>query len=271
MTIPRSCQIHPTAIVSPEVELADGVVVGPYSILEGNIKIGPECVIKSHAYLCGAVTMGRGNQIFSGAILGEKPQHLKYNGEPTGVVIGDNNIFRENVTIHRATPASGVTRIGNNNFFMAGSHVAHDCVVGNHCIFANNALLGGHCTVADHAFLSGNTAVHQFVRIGRLVLLSGCSGTTKDIPPFMIQYERNIVVGVNVIGMRRAGMGPKQIEAIRRVFHIVFRQNLTLPESLARIEEEVGQVESVQEFLSFMRNCSRGVGVVRSRRHNEAA
>ena len=156
MSIANSARIHPTAIISANVEIGENVEVGAFAVIDGNVKIGPDCVIRPGAYIFGNVIMGRNNQVFTGAVLGEEPQHLKYNGEPTGVEIGDNNIFREHVTIHRGTTHSMVTRIGNNNFIMANSHVAHDCVIGNHCILANGALLGGHAILEDNVYLSGN-------------------------------------------------------------------------------------------------------------------
>jgi UDP-N-acetylglucosamine acyltransferase len=271
MADPLCCQIHPTAIVSPEAVLAQGVVIGPYAILEGAVRLGPGCVVKARAHLCGPLKMGRGNLIFPGAVLGERPQHLRYNDEPTGVEIGDGNIFRENVTVHRATTHSWVTRIGSNNFFMSGSHVAHDCNIGNHCIIANNALIGGHCILADNVYISGNSAIHQFVRIGRLALLSGCSGTSKDIPPFIIQQGINIVEGVNVIGMRRAGYSSEQIDAVRRAFRILFREGLPLPAAIARLEQELGQFTAVQEMLAFLRDCAHGINATRHHNRSLAA
>ena len=174
--------------------------------------------------------MGCHNQVYSHAVLGEQPQHIKYAGEATRVEIGDNNIFREGVTVHRGTTATWTTRIGSHNFFMANSHVAHDCVVGNHCLLANGSLLGGHCVMEDNVFLSGNAALHQFVRAGRLSLLSGCSGTTKDIPPFIIQQNINVVVGVNVVGMRRAGIPVANIDGVRRAFRLLYREGFAVPE-----------------------------------------
>src|SRR5262249_53206443 len=141
----QSPRIHPTAIIPPDAVLADDVEVGPFAVLEGPVRLGPGCVVRPHAHLIGPLMMGRDNLVFSGAVLGERPQHLKYNGEPTGVEVGDHNIFREHVTVHRGTTHSWTTRIGSHNFFMAGSHVAHDCAVGSHCILANGALLAGHC------------------------------------------------------------------------------------------------------------------------------
>jgi UDP-N-acetylglucosamine acyltransferase len=251
--------IHPTALVSPEAVLADDVVVGPYAIIEGRVRVGAGCVLHPRCHLIGPLTMGEGNEIFSNAILGEKPQHFQYNNEPTGVEIGDNNVFRENVTIHRATSAAWTTKIGSGNYFMAGAHVAHDCKIGDKCILANNALIGGHAELSDFVYISGNAGVHQMCRLGRMSFLSGTSGTTKDIPPFIIQQNINHVVGVNYIGMRRAGMSSAQINAIRRVYHIVYLQHMSLPNALAEVESEVGQIDVVQEFVRFVRESKRGI------------
>jgi UDP-N-acetylglucosamine acyltransferase len=265
-------RVHPTALVSPEAELAEGVEVGPYVVIEGRVRIGPDCVLRPGALICGPLTMGRGNLVYSGAVLGERPQHLKYNDEPTGVEIGDHNIFREHVTVHRGTTHSWVTRIGSHNFFMAGSHVAHDCLIGDRCILANGALVGGHATLEDSVYLSGNSAVHQFVRIGRLALISGCSATSKDIPPFIVQQDVNVVVGVNLIGMRRAGLDTRQINGVRQAFRILFREGLPLSAAVARLERELGEIPTVAEMIAFLRKCPRGINSTRSRQgHSEAA
>ncbi|MCC6419103.1 MAG: acyl-ACP--UDP-N-acetylglucosamine O-acyltransferase [Gemmataceae bacterium] len=264
-------RVHPTAVISPEAELAGDVEVGPYAIIEGRVRVGPGCVIRPGALLCGPLTMGQNNQVFTGAVLGERPQHLKHNDEPTALEIGDANIFREHVTIHRGTTHSWVTRVGSHNFFMANSHVAHDCRVGDHCIFANGALVGGHCTIEDSVYLSGNTAVHQFVRVGRLAMLSGCSATSKDIPPFVVQQGHNSVVGVNVIGMRRAGYDLQQINATREAFRILFREGLPLPSALARLERDLGTVSAVVEMLAFLRDCPKGINLMHDRSPGEAA
>jgi UDP-N-acetylglucosamine acyltransferase len=262
--VPPVC-IHPTAVISPEAELADDVRVGAFSVIEGAVRIGPGCVIRPRAMLCGPLTMGSHNTVFSGAVLGERPQHLKYADEPTGVEIGDHNIFRENVTVHRGTDHSWTTKIGSHNLFMVACHVAHDCRVGNYCILANGALLAGHCTLEDNVYLSGNSAVHQFVRIGRLALLSGCSASGKDIPPFVIQQGHDTVVGVNVIGMRRAGISNDRISAVRRAFRILFRQSMVVPAALAKIEKEMGGVDVVAEMLTFIRHSNRGINAMRQR------
>lgn len=261
MPISPSARIHPTAVVAAEADLADGVEIGPFAVLEGEVRLGPGCVLKPYTHLIGPLTMGAGNTVFSGAVLGEQPQHLRYANEPTGVEIGDHNIFREHVTVHRGTTHSWTTRIGSHNYFMAHSHVAHDCVVGDHCLFANSAVLGGHCVLENNVYLSGHSAVHQFVRLGRLSLLSGVSATTKDIPPFVVQQNINCVVGVNVVGMRRAGLATAQIDAVRKAFHILYRQGLTLPNALARTEAELGTVDVVAEMLSFIRRSTRGINL----------
>ena len=257
-------------MVSEEAVLGEGVVVGPHVVIEGLARIGPHCVLKAHVHICGPLTMGCNNTVYSGAVLGERPQHLKYAEEPTTVEIGDHNVFREHVTVHRGTTQSWTTKIGSHNFFMVNSHVAHDCRVGNRCILANGALLGGHCELADNVYLSGNSAVHQFVRIGRLALLSGCSATTKDIPPFVIQQNIDTVVGINVVGMRRAGLSHAQIDAVRQAFRVLFRENMVLPAALAALERDLGHVDVVAEILAFLRQSHRGINPMRGRYHEAA-
>ncbi len=255
----QSPTIHPTAVISAEAEIAENVVVGPYVVIEGRVKIGPDCLIRPHALLCGPLTMGRGNVVFSGAILGERPQHLKYDDEPTSLEIGDHNVFREHVTVHRGTSYSWATRIGSHNFLMANSHIAHDCQIGNHCILANGSLVAGHCILEDKVYLSGNCAVHQFARIGRLALLSGCSATSKDIPPFVIQQSIDAVAGVNIIGMRRAGIGNEEIHAVGEAFRIIFREGLPLPAAMAKVERDLSQFAVCREMIDFIRESPKGV------------
>jgi UDP-N-acetylglucosamine acyltransferase len=262
--------IHPTAVIAPEAELADDVVVGAYAVIEGRVRLGAGCVIRPQVHLCGPLTMGRGNVVYTGAVIGERPQHNMFKDDPTGVEIGDFNIIREHVTIHRGTTQSWTTRIGSHNFLMVSSHVAHDCQIGNRCILANGTLLAGHCLLADQVYLSGNSALHQFVRVGRLALLSGLSCSTKDIPPFILQYGRDIVGGVNVVGMRRAGMPREEIDAVRQAFHIFYRQSLGVPAAIARAEEQLGACGPVQEMIAFIRQSQRGINL-RHERTQEAA
>jgi UDP-N-acetylglucosamine acyltransferase len=264
-------RIHPTAVISPEAELADDVEVGPFVVIEGMVRIGAGCVLRPHVHLLGPLTLGPGNLLYTGVVLGERPQHLKYNNEATRLEVGGHNIFREHVTVHRGTVHSWQTQIGNHNFFMANSHVAHDCKIGDHCILANGALLGGHCVLDNNVYLAGNCAVHQFVRIGRLALLSGVSATTKDIPPFVMQQDINRVVGVNVVGMRRSGMSAAQIDAVRQAFHIIYREGHLIPTALSRAEQELGSFPAVAEMIAFIRRSARGINLKSARSHSEAA
>jgi UDP-N-acetylglucosamine acyltransferase len=254
-------RIHPAAVIDPAAELHETVEVGPFAVVEGAVALGPGCVVRPHAHLVGPLTAGCDNYFGTGCVVGERPQHLLYQGEPTRTEIGDGNIFREHVTVHRGTSATGLTKIGSGNFLMAGSHVAHDCRVGDRCVFANGALIGGHCLVEDGVFLSGNCAVHQFTRLGRLAFLSGVSATTKDIPPFLIYVLRNRLGGVNVVGMRRAGYSTAQIDAVRKAFHIIYRQGLPLPDALTRVEQELGEVDAVAELVGFIRRSTRGISI----------
>jgi UDP-N-acetylglucosamine acyltransferase len=265
MPIAQSARCHPSAVISPEADLGEDVQVGPHVVIEGKVRVGAGCVLRPGVHLIGPLTMGRHNVVFSYAVLGEQPQHLKYEGEETRLEIGDHNVFREHVTVHRGTTQSWVTKIGNHNFLMSNAHVAHDCVVGNHNILANGALLAGHCVLEDSVYLSGNCAVHQFVRIGRLALLSGVSATSKDIPPFIIQQGHNCTMGVNVVGMRRAGITPASIDAVRRVFHVIYREEKLLPQALAQVEQEFGHVAEAAEMIAFIRSSTRGINVVHNR------
>ncbi len=258
----NSGRIHPSAVISPEAELAADVAVGPLAVIEGKVKLGPGCAIHGRAHLIGPLTMGEKNQVYSGAVIGEGPQHLHFGGEETSVEIGDGNIFRENVTIHKGTTSRWTTKIGDNNFLMAGSHVAHDCILGNRCILTNNAQLAGHVEMNDGAIISANSGVHQFCRIGRLAFISGISAATKDVPPFIMQQNFNTVVGVNLVGMRRAGMKTEEINAIRRLYHIVYLQENILPVALALAESELGRFAAVREYLDFVRASKRGIAGV---------
>ncbi len=270
MSIHKSAQIHPTAVISPEANISEDVQIGPFVVIEGPVQIGRGCIIKANAFLRGPLKMGQDNTVFQGVVLGERPQSLRYNDEETSVEIGDGNIFREYMTVHRGTNESWVTRIGNHNFFMACSHVGHDCQIGNRCMLANGALLGGHVKIQDNVLISGNAAVHQFCRVGRLALLSGCSTTTKDIPPFVVQQEWDAVFGINVIGMRRVGISNQEINLVRQAFRIIFREKVPLPAALERVEAELGQGECVQEMVAFLKGPGRGINIMRGRSRKAA-
>ncbi len=254
-------RIHPTAVISAEAELPDDIQVGPYVIIEGPVRLGPGCVLRPHVHLCGPLTMGRGNIVFTGAVLGERPQHLKYNGEPTTLEIGDENIFREHVTVHRGTALSGKTQIGSRNFLMSNCHVAHDCRIGNTTIIAGGALLAGWVEVGDRVLVSGNCVVHQYTRIGRLAMMRGLSRTSRDVPPFCIMDGTHTLRGINVIGLKRAGVPSKSIHALRNAFTALFgtRQNLKL--AVERFTKSTGATNcaEVVEMLDFIRASKRGV------------
>lgn len=275
MPSPDPSLIHPSAVISTETELAAGVRVGPFVVIEGPVRVGPGTVIRPHVHLIGPLTIGANNDIGTGTVLGGAPQHLGYRGEATAVAIGDGNIFREHVTVHRAMPVgtgpgTGLTRVGDRNLFMAGSHVAHDCRVSNDCLFANAAVIGGHVEVGDRALLSGNSAVHQFCRVGRLALLSGASASSKDIPPFWVMQEVNWVCGVNTIGMRRAGIPTPEIQAVRRAFAMIYKDRLPIPAALMRMEAEFGQFAAIRELVAFIRSSKRGIcGAHRFHSHGE--
>ena len=256
--------IHPTAVISPDAVLAADTRVGPYAVIEGTVTVGAGCAIGPHTHLSGPLTIGRDNTFGTGAVIGGPPQHLAYRGELTAIEIGDGNSFREHTTVHRGMPlgvgpGTGLTRIGNNNLFMAGCHVGHDCRVGNLGIFVNSTLLGGHVETAERVMCSGNSAVHQFCRIGRLALLSGVSACSKDIPPFWVIRDVNRVCGINVIGMRRAGIGTAEIQAVRLAFRLICRDGLTVPVALAQIEAQVGEFPAIRELVAFVRASRRGL------------
>jgi UDP-N-acetylglucosamine acyltransferase len=251
-------RIHPTAVISAEAEIADDVTIGPYTVIEGPVHIGAGTVIGPHVHLLGPLTMGTGNRIHTGAVIADSAQHLRCDVKG-GVVIGNNNVIREHVTIHSATQADHPTTIGDHNFLMAHSHVAHDCTVGNHCILTNGALLGGHCVMEDSVYLSGNTAMHQFCRVGRLALLCGLSVVTKDIPCFSMVQGFNTIVNLNIVGMRRAGMTNEQIETMRKVYRILFREGRPVSASVELVERAFGHLPEIAELLVFIRGSKRGI------------
>lgn len=262
--MPRPANAHPTAIISADATVPDDTQIGPYAVIEGPVTLGPGCVIRPHAQLIGPLTMGANNDVGHGAVLGGSPQHLAYKGEQTNLEIGDGNIFREHFTAHRGMPTGvghGTTRIGHRNLFMVGTHIGHDCIVGNDCIMANGSMIAGHVTLGDRVIISGNSAIHQFCRVGRLGMLSGLSGTGKDIPPFWVLQGHNTVRGINLVGMRRAGIPSSEILAIRKAFRILYLTRPAIPISvaLARIEAELGQHATIREILSFIRESKRGI------------
>jgi UDP-N-acetylglucosamine acyltransferase len=259
---PHSARICPTAQLSPEAELAPDVTVGAFALLEGKVRLGAGCVIGPRAHLVGPLAMGLDNHVYDNSVIGERGQRLGDHDAPTGVEVGDGNTFRENVTVHGGAAGPGPTRIGNHNTFLAGSHVGHDCQVGDGCTLADEVRLGGHCVLGNSVEVGANSAVHQFCRLGRLSVLEAVSSATVDIPPFTVFRGRNVVTGVNVAGMRRDGLSEEQIRAVRRGYETVYLEGLPLATALARLEAELGAVDVVREFVAFARESRRGIGRV---------
>ncbi|WP_151703230.1 acyl-ACP--UDP-N-acetylglucosamine O-acyltransferase [Nitrincola alkalilacustris] len=253
--------IHPQAIVDPSARLADDVEVGPWTIIGADVEIGAGTVIGPHVVINGPTRIGRNNRIFQFASVGEECQDKKYKGEPTRLEIGDNNIIREGCTIHRGTiQDQGLTRLGSHNLLMAYTHVAHDCVVGDHVILANNAALAGHVHVGDHTILGGFTAVHQFCRIGAHVMCGAGSVVLKDIPAFVMANGNSAKPhGINAEGLRRRGFDTEQIRAIRQGYKILYRQNLILADALQSLHTLAAQVPVIQLLIDSLVVSERGI------------
>ncbi len=253
--------IDPHAIVSPRAELAADVSVGPFSIIGPDVTIGPRTVIGPHVVINGPTRIGADNHVFQFASLGDAPQDKKYRGEPTRLEIGERNVFRENTTVNRGTAHDhGVTRIGDDNLFMAYSHVAHDCTVGSNTVFANCAALGGHVQIGDWVILGGLTAVHQFTKIGAHAFLAGGAIVTRDVPPFvMVAGNPAVPHAVNSEGLKRRGFTAAQIRNIREAYRTVYRSDLRLIEALEQLDARAAEQPEVQLFAAFIRNSGRSI------------
>lgn len=234
------------------------VEVGPYAVIDEGVEIGPQCAIGPHVYLTGLTTIGAHNRFFAGCVIGEAPQDLKYKGEPTGLRIGDDNVFREHVTVHRSNLPAEATLIGSHNFLMQHSHVAHNVVIGNSAILAGGALLAGHVRVDDRAFISGNCVVHQFVRIGTLALMQGGSAVSKDLPPFTVARGDNGICGLNTVGLRRAGFSPAERLELKQLYHALFRSGLNLRAAVAAAQTQFSSAPA-RLMLEFIAASKRGV------------
>ncbi len=246
--------IHPTAIISPEAELAADVTVGPYSVIGPQVQVGAGSVIGPHVIIMGPTTLGAGNRIFQFASIGDDPQDKKYAGEATRLEIGDRNTIREYCSINRGTVQdAGVTRVGSDNWLMAYTHIAHDCQLGNHVIMSNNATLAGHVHVEDHVILSGFCAVHQFCRIGTHAFVGGLSGVTRDVLPYMIVAGHPPEPrGINLEGLKRRGFSTDQLRSLKDAYRILYRSGLRLAEAreqLAALAPGQSEVRIILEFL----------------------
>jgi UDP-N-acetylglucosamine acyltransferase len=253
-------QVHPTAIVDPGAKIGRDVVIGPFSMIGPEATIGDRTIVQSNVVIESRVTIGSGNFIGHGAIIGTAPQDLSFLPErKTSVEIGNDNVLREYCTIHRGSADGSMTKIGNKNFLMAGAHVGHNCQIKSNVIIANNCLLGGHVHVDDGAFLGGGCVFHQNIHIGRLAIAQGASAFSKDIPPFVIAAERNYVFGLNVIGLRRAGVSAKDRDEIKAAFKLLYSSGLNVSEAI----EKAASVKfsgGAAEFFDFVANAKqRGI------------
>jgi UDP-N-acetylglucosamine acyltransferase len=252
--------IHKTAIVDEHAEIAHGVEIGPYSIIGPNVKIGKNTKIRSHVVIEGWTTIGANCDIFQFASIGGIPQDLKYVGEECYVVIGDNTTIREYVTVNMGTAGGGkYTRVGSNCLLMACSHVAHDCLLGDGVILANAALLAGHVTLEDYAIVGGGSAVHQFVKIGRNTMVGGMSRVIYDVPPYCILGGvPTVVVGLNLVGIKRAGFSEDTIKLLKQAFRLLYRSELTFSDAIEQIKK-LQQVAEIKHFIDFLTSAERGI------------
>lgn len=251
--------VHPSSIISPDARIASDVEIGPLCVIEAGAEIGSGCRLTSHVVIKEGTKLGRDNLVDVGAVLGGAPQHLGAGKEVGGTIIGDGNRIREFVTIHRAYLPENVTQIGDHNMFMASSHVGHDCVVGNSNILANNVLLGGHVTVEDQNYFGGGAGVHQFCRIGSLAMIGGLARITRDVPPFvLVDGSTNCLVGLNSVGLRRAGMPPKIRAELKEAYRLAFRSDLSYDERLKLLREKY-DTDPAAYFERFISASTRGV------------
>ncbi|MFH1976481.1 MAG: acyl-ACP--UDP-N-acetylglucosamine O-acyltransferase [Pseudomonadota bacterium] len=253
--------IHETAIINSSAEIDSNVDIGAYSIIGENVFIGSGTVIGPHVVIDPFVTIGRNCRIFQYAAIGAVPQSLKFEGEKTYVKIGNGTIIREFVTIHRGTGfGGGITEVGEENFLMAYTHIAHDCRVGRKVVMANNATLAGHITIGDHATIGGLVAVHQFVKIGEYAFVGGKSAVVKDVPPYVIAAgDRAELHGLNSVGLKRHGFSPTTLSLLKKTYRIIFRIGLTMNEAIERVRAEVEQIPEVVNFIDFIKSSQRGV------------
>ena len=253
-------EIHPTAIVDPKAEIGSGTLIGPYCIIGPDVVLGPECWLQHHVTVSGPTRAGARNKFYAYCSIGQQTQDLKYKSEPTYLEIGDENTFREFVTINRSTTSEGKTRLADRGNFLAYSHVGHDCTVGNEVVFSNNGTLAGHVQVDDNAVMGGLTAVHQFCRIGRFAITGGCSKIVQDVPPFMIADGNPAKIrGINVVGMERKGLSADAIKSVKEAFRIIYRSKLNTGQALEAMQKELHPTEEIRLIMDFVQNSERGI------------
>ncbi|MBV7414624.1 UDP-N-acetylglucosamine acyltransferase [Aeromonas encheleia] len=259
--IDQTAIIHDTAIVHESAVIGKGVEIGPFSVIGAEVEIGDNTWVGSHVLIKGPTRIGRGNKIFQHSSIGEDCQDKKYAGERTFLEIGDNNVFRENCTVHRGTTQDqALTKVGSGNLFMVNVHVAHDCIIGDNCIFANNATLAGHVVIGDFVIFGGLSAIHQFGRVGSHAFVGGCAALNKDVPPYVMaagNYAKPF--GVNSEGLRRRGYSPEAISAVKRAYKEIFRSGKTIEEVLPVLIEMAQAEPAVQLYVDFLKDNERGI------------
>lgn len=252
-------KISPLAYIDPEAKIGENCEIGPFCYIDKNVEIGDNNVLMNSVTVLYGTRMGSGNTVFPGAVLGAVPQDLKFKGEETTAIIGDDNRIRENVTINRGTAAKNRTKVGSHNLLMEGVHVAHDVTMGDYCIIGNSTKIAGEVTIDDTAIISAAVLIHQFCHVGSLVMIGGGTRFSQDAPPFaMIAREPCAYCGLNIVGLRRHGYTNDQIEVIRQTYRIIYEEKLLLKDACAKIRKEVPQTKEVQYILSFIENSKRG-------------
>jgi len=255
-----STVIHPTAVIDHSVQLGEGCQIGPYCVLGAGVVLGPDCWLQNNVTLMGPTRMGARNRLFAFCSIGQQTQDLKYAGEPTYLQVGDDNTFREFVTVNRGTSPGASTTIGDDGNFLAYSHIAHDCKVGNGVIFSNNGTIAGHVEVGDHCVIGGLTAVHQFCRIGQHAITGGCSKIVQDVPPFMIADGNPAEIrGLNKVGLERHGFGPEALKSLKEAYRILYRSSLNLQQALEQLSALEVQSPEVDRLVAFLGSSQRGI------------
>jgi UDP-N-acetylglucosamine acyltransferase len=253
-------KIHPTAVIDPGAQIGEGCEIGPYCIIGPDVVLGDGCWLQHHVSLNGPSRVGRGNRFYAFSSIGQRTQDLKYSAEPTYLEVGDDNTFREFVTVNRGTSPGAKTIVGHRNNFLAYCHIAHDCIVGNDVIFSNNGTLAGHVVVEDHVVLGGFTAVHQFCRIGRLGMTGGCSKIVQDVPPFMIADGNPARVrGINKVGLERHSHGPESLRALKEAYRLLYRSNLNVAQAIEQMREELPDSPEIEHVITFVSASARGI------------
>ncbi len=256
----RQVEIHSTAIVHPDADLGEGVVIGPFSIIEGTVKIGDRSRIGAHVVIEGHTSLGAENEVFTGAVIGSQTQDKKFDGGISYLKIGERNRIREYVTMNPGTKEGTETLVGSDNLFMAYSHVAHDCIVKNNAVLANQATLAGHVIVEDSAIIGGLSAVHQFVKIGKMALIGGCSKVVQDVPAYMmVDGHPARAFGINSVGMERAGFPNEEKAVLKKAFKILFKSSLSTKTAVQRMESELPASPCLSELIDFLKKSERGI------------